>query len=142
VFWIGFNLAMFPASRSVGRMGALPLMALAAACGGLATLACAFASTKAVLLSAQFFAGACWGAASVAAYTAVMRFGRTGREGRFLGTLFAMLAVATLCRIAVAPSGLGALPEFKSLLPWLPAASWLAAGLLLIAAVRFSLKRP
>lgn len=142
VFWIGFNLAMFPASRSVGRMGALPLMAVAAACGALATLACAFASTKTFLLSAQFLAGACWGAASVAAYTAAMRFGRTGREGRFLGTLFAMLAVATLCRIAVNPSGLGALPEFKSLLPWLPAASWLGAGLLLIAACRYSPKRP
>ena len=142
VFWIGFNLAMFPASRAVGRMGALPLMALAAACGGLATLACVFASTKTFLMSAQFLAGACWGAASVAAYTAAMRFGRTGREGRFLGTLFAMLAVATLCRIAVNPSGLGALPEFKGLLPWLPAASWLGAGLLLIAAVRSSPKRP
>jgi len=142
VFWIGFNLAMFPASRVVGRLGALPLMAIAAACGGLATLGCAFAFTKPLLLSAQFLAGACWGAASVAAYTAAMRFGRAGREGRFLGTLFAMLALATLCRIAVNPSGLGALPEFKGLLPWLPAASWLAAGLLLIAAVRFLPKRP
>ena len=142
VFWIGFNLAMFPASRVVGRLGALPLMAIAAACGGLATLGCAFAFTKPLLLSAQFIAGACWGAASVAAYTAAMRFGRAGREGRFLGTLFAMLALATLCRIAVNPSGLGALPEFKGLLPWLPAASWLAAGLLLIAAVRFLPKRP
>jgi MFS family permease len=142
VFWIGFNLAMFPASRAVGWMGALPLMALAAACGGLATLACALASTKTFLLSAQFVAGACWGAASVAAYTAAMRFGRTGREGRFLGSLFAMLAVATLCRIAVGPSGLGALPEFKSLLPWLPAASWLGAGLLLMAALGRSPKKP
>lgn len=107
VFWIGFNLGMLPASRGVQRIGTLPLMALA---------------------------GACWGVASVAAYTAAVGFGRTGREGRFLGTLFAVLAVATLSRIAVNPSGLGGLPEFKSLLPWLPAASWLAAGLLLMAA--------
>lgn len=134
VFWIGFNLAMFPASRAVGRMGAVPLMALAAACGALATLACSLALTKGFLLSAQFLAGACWGAASVAAYTAAMRFGRTGREGRFLGTLFAVLAVATLCRIAVNPSGLAAVAQFKTLLPWLPAMTWLAAGLLLIAA--------
>jgi hypothetical protein len=63
-----------------------------------------------------------------------MRFGRTGREGRFLGTLFAVLAVATLCRIAVNPSGLAAVADFKALLPWLPAMTWLAAGLLLIAA--------
>ena len=134
VFWIGFNLAMFPASRAVGRMGALPLMALAAACGAVATLACGFAFTRTLLLSAQFLAGACWGAASVAAYTAALRFGRTGREGRFLGTLFAVLALAALCRIAVNPSGLAAVAEFKALLPWLPATAWLAAGLLLIAA--------
>ena len=134
VFWIGFNLAMFPASRAVGRLGAVPLMAIAAACGALATLACGFASSKIFLLSAQFLAGACWGAASVAAYTAAMRFGRTGREGRFLGTLFAVLAVATLSRIAMNATGLAALPDFKNLLPWLPAAAWLGAGVLLVTA--------
>jgi hypothetical protein len=142
VFWIGFNLAMFPASRGVGRLGALPMMALAAACGALATLACAFASSKVLLVSAQFVAGACWGAASVGAYTAAMRMGRTGREGRFLGTLFAMLAVATLFRIAVNPSGLGAVAEFKVLLPWLPSFGWLAAGLILATALAYSRKRP
>ena len=134
VFWIGFNLGMLPASRGVKRFGALPLMALAAACGALATLACGLAPTKTFLLCAQFLAGACWGVASVAAYTSAVGFGRTGREGRFLGTLFAVLALATLARIAVLPSGLGAQAGFKSLLPWLPAASWLGAGILLIAA--------
>jgi hypothetical protein len=34
------------------------------------------------------------------------------------------------------------MPEFKSLLPWLPAASWLAAGLLLMAALGRSPKKP
>ena len=140
VFWIGFNLGMLPASRGVKRFGALPLMALAAASGALATLACGFAPTKAFLLGAQFLAGACWGVASVAAYTSAVGFGRTGREGRFLGTLFAVLAVATLARIAVHPSGLGAQAEFRNLLPWLPAATWLGAGILLIASR--SLKRP
>ena len=93
-------------------------------------------------MSAQLAAGACWGAASVGAYTAAMRMGRTGREGRFLGTLFAMLAVATLFRIAVNPSGLGAVVEFKALLPWLPSLGWLAAGLLLATALVYSRKRP
>ena len=58
VFWIGFNLGMLPASRGVKRFGALPLMALAAACGALATLACGFAPAKGPLLGAQFLAGA------------------------------------------------------------------------------------
>lgn len=131
VFWIGFNLAMFPASRTVKRVGTLPLMALAAAVGALATLACAFAATKTLLIGAQFVAGACWGVASVAAYTTAVGFGRTGREGRFLGTLFAMLAVATSSRIWM---NVGLSAELKTLLTWLPAAAWLSAGLLLIAA--------
>ena len=130
VFWIGFNLAMFPASRTVKRVGALPLMALAAAIGALATLACGFAATKVLLIAAQFLAGACWGVASVAAYTAAVGFGRTGREGRFLGTLFAVLAMATLSRIWI---NAGLHVEYRNLLAWLPGAFWLSAGLLLIA---------
>jgi len=138
VFWIGFQVGMLPASRLSKRLGTLPVMALAAASGALATLACAFAFTKAFLLAMQFLAGACWGVASVAAYTSAMRFGRTGREGRFLGALFAVLALATFARIAMNAAGVA--PEFKSLLPWLPGMAWLAAGLLLIFAL--SAKRP
>lgn len=142
VFWIGFQAGMLPASRFVKRLGTLPVMAVSAACGGLATLACAFANTRGLLMSVQFIAGACWGVACVAAYTTAVGFGRTGREGRFLGTLFAVFAVATLSRIAVAPSGLGTLPEFRMLLPWLPAGAWLAAGILLVSALGRSPKRP
>jgi MFS family permease len=140
VFWVGFQAGMLPASRFVKQRGTLPVMALSAACGALATLGCVFAPGQALLVSAQLASGACWGVACVAAYTSAVGFGRTGREGRFLGTLFAMFAVATMFRIAVNPSGLGALPEFKALLPWLPAAVWLAAGLLLVSAR--SLKKP
>lgn len=143
VFWIGFQAGMLPASRMARRVGALPMMAVAAACGALATLACWFASTLLLLLAAQFAAGACWGVACVAAYTTAVGFGRTGREGRFLGTLFAVLAIATLFRLIINPSGLGATVEFKALLLWLPSLAWLAAGLLLIAALgRRSPKRP
>lgn len=132
VFWIGFQLGMLPASRFVKRLGTLPVMAIAAAAGALATLYCNFASTRALLASAQAVAGACWGVACVAAYTTAVGFGRTGREGRFLGTLFAMLAVATLSRIWVNAGGLPA--DLRTLLVWLPPACWISAGLLLIAA--------
>src|SRR5262245_7247607 len=136
VFWIGFNLAMFPASRTVKRVGTLPLMALAAAVGALATLACGFAATRFLLMAAQFIAGACWGVACVAAYSAAVAFGRTGREGRFLGTLFAVFAITTLSRIWL---NIMPFPELKNLFSWLPPAFWLSAGLALIAAR--SLKR-
>ena len=132
VFWIGFQIGMLPASRFTKRLGTLPVMALAAACGALATLACSFAFSKPVLVSAQLLAGACWGVACVAAYTSAMGFGRTGREGRFLGTLFAVLALATFARIAMNAAGLA--PGLKNLLVWTPAICWLAAGLLLIYA--------
>jgi hypothetical protein len=86
------------------------------------------------LVVAQFIAGGCWGAASVAAYSAVIGFGRSGREGRFLGMLFAVLAIAAFARIAAFASGLVIEPGIKALLPWLPVTAWLLAALLLLFA--------
>jgi hypothetical protein len=134
VFWIGFNLLMFPAVALVKRLGTRDTMALAAALGAIATLFAAVAPGLALLLVAQFLAGGCWGAASVAAYSAAVALGRSGREGRFLGTLFAVLAAAVAARIATVASGLAQLPEFSALLPWIPQALWLLAALVLLAA--------
>jgi MFS family permease len=138
VFWVGFNLLMFAAVRVVKRIGPGDAMALAAACGALATLAAGVAPNLPVLLVAQFLCGGCWGAALVAAYTAAVALGRTGREGRFLGTLFAVLAAAVALRIAAVATGAEREPAFSALLPWLPEAAWLAAALLLLAALRAS----
>jgi len=133
VFWIGFNLLMFPAARVVKRLGVAEAMALAAALGALAMLLTVFAPGLAVLVVAEFLAGGCWGAASVAAYSAAVALGRTGREGRFLGTLFAVLAVAVAARIALAGSGVAQSHFFSVLQPWLPQTFWLCGALLLLA---------
>src|SRR5205085_8371995 len=77
--------------------------------------------------------GGCWGAASVAAYSAAVGLGRSGREGRFLGTLFAMLALATAVRLAAAGSGMAQTHAFSALQPWLPETLWLCGALLLLA---------
>lgn len=138
VFWVGFNLLMFAAVRLVKRIGAADAMALAAACGAIATLAAALATNLHMLLAAQFVAGGCWGAALVAAYTAAVALGRTGREGRYLGTLFAVLAAAVALRIAAVATGAARAPALNALLPWLPEAAWIAAALLLLAARRAS----
>ncbi len=134
VFWIGFNLAMLPAGSVVRRLGAWHAMALAAAVGALATVAGVLAQRLEELAAAQLVAGAAWGTVSVAAYTAAIGFGRTGREGRFLGALFAVLAVAAFARIAASAGGLAATAAFKALLPWLPAGAWLLAAVLLAGA--------
>lgn len=136
VFWIGFNLLMFPASRLVKRVGALPMMAAATAGGALASLASALAPGLVLLGAAQFIAGGCWGAAGVGAYTAAVAIGRRGREGAVLGTLFAMFALATCARITVVAGGWAADPAFKALSPWLAIVLWALAGLLTLAAVR------
>ena len=136
VFWIGFNVMMFPAAALASRLGMLRTMALAGAVGALAALAAAYAGSLPSMLASQFVAGGAWGAANVAAYSAAIAFGRTGREGRFLGTLFAMLALAAFARIAAVASGYATDPALKSLLPWLPQTAWLLAALLLICGLR------
>ena len=136
VFWIGFNLLMFPASRLVQRMGPAAGMALGAALGALAMLAGGLAPSLAVLLAAEFLAGGCWGAATVAAYSAAIALGRTGREGRFLGALFAVLALGVAARIGLVGSGLAQSHAFSALQPWLPQTLWLCAALVLLAGRR------
>jgi MFS family permease len=136
VFWIGFSLVMWPGAKLVDRLGTAPAMALAAAVGALAALGAAHAPGKGTLIAAQLLAGGAWGAASVAAYSAAIGFGRSGREGRFLGTLFAVLAIAAFARIGAVASGFALDPSIRALLPWLPQTAWLLAALLLAFGLR------
>ena len=136
LFWVGFNLLMFPAARLVKQLGPADAMALAAALGALAMLGAVLAPNLAVLAGAQFLAGGCWGAATVAAYSCAVALGRSGREGRFLGTLFAVLALGVAARIALAGSGLAQSGLFSALQPWLPQTLWLCGALVLVAGRR------
>jgi hypothetical protein len=134
VFWIGFNVLMFPAAMALKRLGALPVMAAGAALGAIATLGAGFAASLEILVLAQFLAGGCWGVINVAAFSAAVSFGRTRREGAVLGTLFAVLALAAFVRIGAAASGLVGNEAFRALLPWIAPTGWLIAGLVLLAA--------
>jgi MFS family permease len=136
VFWIGFNVLMFPAAAVARRLGNARTMVLAGAMGALAALAAMLAASLPQLVVAHFLAGGAWGAASVAAYSAAIGFGRTGREGRYLGALFAMLAIAAFVRIAAVASGFALDPALRALLPWIPQTAWLLAALLLVFALR------
>jgi MFS family permease len=136
VFWIGFNVMMFPGATLVDRLGTAATMALAAAIGALAAIGAVLAPGKGALIAAQFLAGGAWGAASVAVYSAAIAFGRIGREGRFLGALFAVLAIAAFLRIGAVASGFALDPAVRTLLPWLPQTAWLLAALLLACGMR------
>ena len=138
VFWIGFNVAMFPASVIVKHRGGLIVMGAAGLLGALAVIGAEFAGDLNMLIVAQFVAGAAWGCMLMSAVAAALAIGDTGAEGKVVGLVFSALALATFARMAAVAGGLQKLPEYAPLLHWAPVACWAVAGagLLAIAALR------
>jgi hypothetical protein len=138
VFWIGFNIAMFPASVIVKHRGGLIVMGAAGLLGALAVLGAELAGNLHALIAAQFLAGAAWGCMLMSAVSAALAIGETGAEGKVVGLVFSALALATFARMAAVAGGLQKLPEYAPLLQWAPVACWAVAGagLLAIAAMR------
>ena len=138
VFWIGFNIAMFPASVVVKHRGGLIVMGAAGLFGALAVLGAELAGNLNMLIVAQFVAGAAWGCMLMSAVSAALAIGETGAEGKVVGLVFSALALATFARMAAVAGGLQKLPEYAPLLHWAPVACWsvAGAGLLVIAASR------
>jgi MFS transporter len=146
VFWIGFNIAMFPASIAVKHRGGLIVMGAAGLFGAIAVIAAELAGDLNMLIAAQFVAGAAWGCMLMSAISAALAIGETGAEGKVIGLVFSALALATFARMAAVAGGLQKLPEYAPLLHWAPVACWAVAGagLLAIAASRAqrSMTRP
>ena len=138
VFWIGFNIAMFPASVVVKHRGGLIVMGAAGLFGALAVLAAELSGSLNILIVAQFVAGAAWGCMLMSAVSAALAIGETGAEGKVVGLVFSALALATFARMAAVAGGLQKLPEYAQLLHWAPVACWAVAGtgLLVLAASR------
>jgi len=138
VFWIGFNIAMFPASVVVKHRGGLIVMGAAGLFGAMAVLGAELSGSLNMLIVAQFIAGAAWGCMLMSAVSAALAIGETGAEGKVLGLVFSALALATFARMAAVAGGLQKLPEYAPLLHWAPVACWAVAGvgLLVIAASR------
>jgi Major Facilitator Superfamily len=138
VFWIGFNIAMFPASVITQRRGGLIVMGAAGLLGALAVLGAELAGSLNLLIVTQFIAGAAWGCMLMSAVAAALAIGDSGAEGKVLGLVFSALALATFARMAAVAGGLQKLPEYVPLLKWAPVACWsvAGAGLLVIAASR------
>lgn len=138
VFWIGFNLAIFPASRIVKHRGGLIVMGASGLLGALAIIATEFAGGLTTMIVAQFVAGAAWGGMLMSAISAALAIGSGGTEGKVTGLVFSALALATFARMAAVAAGLQKLPDYAPLLQWAPVACWsvAGAGLLVIAAAR------
>ncbi|HEV7409464.1 MAG TPA: MFS transporter [Bradyrhizobium sp.] len=142
VFWIGFNIAMFPASVVTKKRGGLIVMGFAGLLGAVAVVGAEMAGSLNMLIAAQFLAGAAWGCMLMSAVSAALAIGETGAEGKVVGLVFSALALATFARMAAVAGGLQKLPEYAPLLHWSPVACWsvAGAGLLVLAAGRVRLK--
>jgi len=138
VFWIGFNIAMFPASVVTKRRGGLIVMGAAGLLGAVAVIGAEMAGSLNTLIAAQFLAGAAWGCMLMSAVSAALAIGETGAEGKVVGLVFSALALGTFARMAAVAGGLQKLPEYAPLLHWAPVACWsvAGAGLLVLAASR------
>jgi hypothetical protein len=138
VFWIGFNIAMFPASVVVKHRGGLFVMGAAGLLGAIAVIGAEMAGSLNMLVAAQFLAGAAWGCMLMSAVSAALAIGETGAEGKVVGLVFSALALATFARMAAVAGGLQKLPDYAPLLHWAPVACWsvAGAGLLVLAAGR------
>jgi hypothetical protein len=138
VFWIGFNIAMFPASRVVRHRGGLVVMGAAGLLGAVALVIAEIAGGLNTVIVAQFFAGAAWGCMLMSAVSAALAIGAVGAEGKVTGLVFSALALATFARMAAVAGGLQKLPDYAPLLHWAPVACWSVAGcgLLVLAASR------
>ena len=141
VFWIGFNLALWPASRWVRRTG--PPMALAqgavlgalgvAAAHATPSVAVAFSGSGLVwLVVAQLVCGAAWAMMLCSAFIGALQFGHTGHEGLFNGSLQSLLATAALSRLMIVVL---VAPTPVQLVTWAgaPALTFALTGLLLVA---------
>jgi hypothetical protein len=131
VFWIGFNLLIFPACRANQRFGGMPVMLAGAVLGALAASLAASAPSLEILVGLQFLAGGAWAAVLMSAMSSAIAIGHTGREGAATGGLFSLLALATLARMAIVATQLNKDPGFAALLPWLPVLAWAGAAVVL-----------
>ena len=130
VFWIGFGVMMMPGSALCNRYGTLKVMAMSAVLGAAGAYAASSAGSLDMLIAAQVVTGGAWGSMLMCGFTAAMAAGRSGREGLALGLLFAVLAAATLSRIATVLSGATKQTDYAALFSWAPTLCWLAGGLL------------
>lgn len=132
VFWVGFNLALWPASRWVRGSGAPLVLAQGAVLGAVAVAAAHLAPNLAALVLAQLVAGTAWAAMLCSAFIGALRFGSSGREGLFNGSAQSLLALAALSRLLVVVL---LAPTPAQLVSWAgaPALAFALAALLMVA---------
>lgn len=135
VFWVGFNVALWPASGLVRRIGPPTAMAVGAALSAFGVAGAAAAPGLAAAVTAQAVAGLGWAVLLCGAFAAALHLGATGREGLLSGLLQSALAGAAAVRLLVV---VWLAPGAAAVTAWagLPAAAFAAAALMLAVRAR------
>jgi len=128
VFWIGFNVAILPATWLAGRFGAVRVMTASGFAGAAALLACAHSASLDAIVPAQLVAGAAWAIALTSGFALAMQVAGAERAGFVSGVLFSLLAAAALARLAMT-SGTVPMP-IRTMLDNLPFAAWVIASMI------------
>lgn len=131
LFWVGFNLMVLPAAVWARRMEATSLMALGAVVGAMAAAGIAAGPSLILLAGLQIVAGAGWGLLLLSAFSAALAMGHTGAEGRVVGAMFSLFALAALTRIGLVAEQVPVQGAARPILDWAPVIAWALAALLL-----------
>lgn len=131
LFWVGFNLMVLPAALWARRVEATRLMALGALVGAVAAAGIAAGPSLNLLAALQILAGAGWGLLLLSAFSAALSMGRTGAEGRVVGAMFSLFALAALTRIGLVAAQVPVQGAARPVLDWAPVIAWTVAALLL-----------
>jgi len=124
IFWVGFNLFMFPASAVTPRLGSGLVLASAAGLGTLGLLVAAIAPNLALTIAGHVVAGGAWGSVLMAGLSTAISLGRTGREGVLSGLWFSTQSLAAFVRILVVAAHVDQQSGFTALAAWAPGALW------------------
>lgn len=135
-FWIGFSLVIVPSAWLINRFGAATVLAIGAVLGAASLAAMDGAPNLALLTTLQTFCGAGWAPVIAGGISVAIAAGRSGREGRTSGRVFALLAAGAALRLTLVATELHKMPETADLLLSLPALFWSVAAVLCIIWLR------
>jgi len=136
LLWLGFFATLLAVSALVKRFAAWPVVSAGLLLTALASYGAGLGGGLAGLICLQLLTGAGWAMVFGGLMEQAGVDGRRGAEGLFMGSFFAVLAISSLARIALATQYL---PLLQPVRFELPAALLLAAGSCLAVYV---LKRP
>lgn len=137
VFWIGFNLLVFPGSGLSAKHGPWLVMLLAVVLGVVGLWVASYNFGLDSLIIAQLLAGGAWGVLFMAGISASLHIGGKAHGGLVLGSWFSMLALGALVRVLIVLNGLPKQTAFADWMNALPAICWVLAGICLLLAQRF-----